>query len=130
MKKLTHYLAILLSTVIFPSFAQTNVSKTEHSTINTHFEGLSDQDKVKDLHSIHNGTYQLRVSNTNYSPLLTLEILTIVSENRLQSNSQVFEIDEFTTLYLPSVDQIRSESFTALPTVIYLSGPTMSTDDN
>ena len=129
MKRLTYYTAILLSTVTFTSFSQTNIAKSEHPVKNAHFEGLSYQDKLKDLRSIHNGTYQLRVSNPNYSPLLTLEILTIVSENRLQSNSQIFEVDEFTTLYLPSIDQLESESFTPLPTIVYSSEPTTPTED-
>lgn len=131
MKKALYYAALLLASGFsMQSFAQTNHSKVEHSVLNSQLDGLSDQNKIKDLYNIHYGTYQLRVSNLDYSPLMTLEILTIVSNNRLQSSSQVFEVDEYTTLYLPSVEQIENESFTALPTVIYLTGPVMSSEGN
>ncbi|MFK7784825.1 MAG: hypothetical protein AB8B56_06910 [Crocinitomicaceae bacterium] len=121
MKKSTHYATIALVFLSFSCFGQTNTPKTEHALLNTHFGNLTDQEKLKDLVSIHDGTYQLRVTNANYSPLLTLETLTLVSENRLQNTNQVFSIDSHTTLYLPSFDQIESESFTDLETVVYLS---------
>lgn len=115
-------LIVLFTTVNFVSNAQTNTAKSEHPVMNSQLDGLSDQAKLKDLVSIHAGTYQFRVSIESYYPLARLDILETVANQRLDNEDQLLIIDEHTKLYIPSYAVINDPSFTPLEQMIYAPG--------
>lgn len=122
MKNLLYPLtAIILS---FPTYCNAQVTKTENPKSVIQLSGLSDQQKLKELVSIHQGTYQLSVSNENYAPVLTLDLLESVINSRQQATNVSIELDEFTHLFIPSFNTIENETFLPLETIIYPTGPT------
>ena len=122
MKNLLYPLvAILLS---FPSYSSAQIIKEQHPTSTVQLSGLSDQQKLKELVSIHKGTYQMRVSNEDYAPVLNLALFETILNSRQQATNISIEIDEFTRVFIPSATIIESKTFVALKTIVYLSGPT------
>lgn len=105
----------------FQANAQT--SKQQHVTSETLLIGLSEQQKLKELISLNQGTYQLRVSNVNYAPLLTYALLETVLASRQQDTNTILQIDEYTKLYIPSTTSILSETFVPLETIVYTTDP-------
>ena len=92
MKNLLYPLtAIILS---FPTYCNAQISKTEYPKSVIQLSGLSDQQKLKELVSIHQGTYQLSVSNENYAPVLTLDLLESVINSRQQATNVSIELDD------------------------------------
>jgi hypothetical protein len=122
MKNLLYPLtAIILS---FPTYCNAQINKTEYPKSVIQLSGLSDQQKLKELVSIHQGTYQLSVSNENYAPVLTLDLLESVINSRQQATNVSIELDEFTHLFIPSFNAIENEIFVPLKTIIYPTNPT------
>lgn len=122
MKNLLYLLvAILLSPSLYSS-AQT--TKEQHPTSNIQLSGLSDQQRLKELVSMYNGTYQLRISNEAYAPLQSVALLDLVLDSREQNTYISISLDEFTTLFIPSLTSIDDDFFVPLDTIIYLSDPT------
>lgn len=122
MVNLLYIIAAILVSSTSLSFAQE--SKGQHPESFIQFSGLSDQQKLKELVSIHQGTYQLIISNENYAPLLNLGLFETISTGRQQSANVLIEIDEFTKVFIPSQDTIESEQFVSLETIIYNTDPT------
>lgn len=110
--------AIILSS---PSFCNAQIAKQQHPTSVVQFSGLSDQRQLKELVSIHQGTYQLRVSNQNYAPILNLALLDTVINSRQQVTNVSFELDEFTRVFIPSFATIGNDLFIPLQTIIYIT---------
>ena len=120
-----YLIAVVFLSVSYSGQAQT--SKTEHPTLNTQINSLSDQAKLKDLMSIHTGTYQFRVSVEGYYPLARLDILETVANQRLENTDQLINVDEHTKLFIPSYSKIQDPSFVPLEQMIYAPGDSLET---
>lgn len=112
----------LVVTIILSSssFCNAQIVKNQNPTSVVQLSVLSDQQKLKELVSIHQGTYQLRVSKENYAPVLNLALLNTVINSRQQATNILFELDEFTHVFIPSATTIESETFVPLETIIYI----------
>ena len=121
MKNLLYILTVIISS---SSYCNAQNAKQQYPTSNIQLTGLSDQQRLKELVSVHQGTYQVRVSKVNYAPIMNLTLLETVINSREQDVNVSIEIDEFTRVFIPSNATIESENFLPLETVVYLLGPT------
>ncbi|MDG1334036.1 MAG: hypothetical protein P8P74_16995 [Crocinitomicaceae bacterium] len=92
--------------------------------MNTQSDGMSDQQRLKELVSIHDGTYQIRVSDEDHSPLLTVELFDLILSSREQDIDVILDINQHTKIFLPSASLLESNSFTPMETLIYVSEST------
>ncbi len=116
-------LLIVAINLSFSHFSSAQSPKEHYPESYSQLSGLSDQQKLKELVSIHQGTYQLRVTNENYAPVLSLIILETIINSRQQTASVTFEIDEFTRVFIPSIAAIDDDTFTPLQTIVYDIAP-------
>lgn len=118
-------LYLLVATLVLPSiYSSAQTTKEQYPTSSIQLSGLTDQQRLKELVSTYNGTYQLRISQNDYAPLQSVALLDLVLDSREQNTSISLVVDEFTTLFIPSFTSIEDELFVPLVTIVYLSNPT------
>lgn len=65
------------------------------------------------------GTFQVQISNSNYTILLNQHIYNLIIEKRQQYQDVYVPIDDKSVLYLPSKSKIQDNGFKPLKTSIY-----------
>lgn len=66
------------------------------------------------------GTYQFRVYKEDYMPLVSKDILASIDEKRKQNESVVIKLDEYTELFIPSINEINSTEFQNLEPIKFI----------
>lgn len=65
------------------------------------------------------GTYQLVITNNDYAVAISKAMLLSIKSSRKQDETVSKTWDEFTTIVIPSVQEISSPDFKKLETVVY-----------
>lgn len=76
---------------------------------------------LKNLKEELQGTYQIQISEPNYSVVITKQILERIQNERLQNEDVYLELDEHSKVFVPSKDNIQGANFTPLATSLHIS---------
>ena len=65
------------------------------------------------------GTYQIQIKDSEYKVMFSKFIYELIQTKRLKSEDVYLQLDKKSTLYLPSLDKLKSINFKELKSSIY-----------
>lgn len=115
MKKSLLLVSLLSLFGTFSVYSQKNLNSEPGLTL----EPSSEKKETKDLLKELEGSFQFQISKDDHKVMLYPDLANFIESSRKEEEDVFITLDEYVTLYIPSIKKIGSTDFVSLPMFYY-----------